>query len=82
MSDLPVIHHCPKLVNVPGNIDLILYTPHLQLKSTENPVHQVVKAALFEHAAKKRPAPREVWVWGSYVYVPADQPEEGEDGEN
>lgn len=77
-ADEVMIHFCRRLVEVPANRKLRMYTPRLELKGSEDPVLQVVRAAMAEHRAGNRPTPREVWVWSSFVYVP----QEGEDGEN
>ena len=82
-DDLPKIIFCEKYIDVPKDFLLWPYTPTLALKGPEDPVHQVVRAALREHAAKHRQAPRQVWIWGTHVFVPAYEPEEGaSDGKN
>lgn len=78
LTGLPLIHFCRRLVEVPAYRKMQMYTPQLALKGPEDPVRQVVREALRTHSAKNRPAPREVWVWSSFVYVPV----EGEDGQN
>lgn len=69
-NDLPRIHHCQKLTEIPVGREFFVYAPSLQLKSAGNPVHQVVRAALSEHCGKGRTMPTEVWVFGGKVYMP------------